>query len=411
MRVLIPTEYYLPGFKAGGPIRCVSNLIARLGDEIDFRVITRDRDQGDSEPYPGVTPGRWQWVGKAEVLYLSPHDLARPTLRRHLRGHNHDILYLNSLFSRHFTIRPLLLRRLGLVPESRVVLAPRGELSPGAMSLKPGRKRVYLALAKRLGLFRDVTWHATSAHEADNIVSWIGGTGASTALRSPVVRAPDPTTPANENEEGPPRPRKDVGSLKIVAVSRVTRMKNLETALTLLKDLTGDVRFDIYGPIESARYWSRCEEVIATLPPNVRVNHCGTVPPDQVVSTMAAYDLFLLPTHGENFGHVIHEALTAGLPVLISDRTPWRGLEEKGVGWDLPLERPEAFREVLQRCVAMDEATRQAFSLRAWEYAARPLVGSYGEVYMNLFSPNPTTSAGTNDQAGPVLAKEQPLTG
>jgi glycosyltransferase involved in cell wall biosynthesis len=36
------------------------------------------------------------------------------------------------------------------------------------------------------------------------------------------------------------------------------------------------------------------------------------------------YDLFVFPTRGENFGHVIIESLSVGTPVLLSDRTPWR---------------------------------------------------------------------------------------
>ena len=42
---------------------------------------------------------------------------------------------------------------------------------------------------------------------------------------------------------------------------------------------------------------------------------------------IARSDVFLLPTGGENFGHAIFEALSCGVPVLISDQTPWRGLE------------------------------------------------------------------------------------
>ena len=55
---------------------------------------------------------------------------------------------------------------------------------------------------------------------------------------------------------------------------------------------------------------------------------------------MAANDLFFLPTRGENFGHVIAEALSVGTPVLISDQTPWRKLAAVGLGHDLPLAVP-----------------------------------------------------------------------
>ena len=55
----------------------------------------------------------------------------------------------------------------------------------------------------------------------------------------------------------------------------------------------------------------------------------------------------------DSFGHVILEALSAGLPVIISDQTPWRDLASKQTGWDLPLEQGDQFIAVLQECIDM----------------------------------------------------------
>lgn len=44
-----------------------------------------------------------------------------------------------------------------------------------------------------------------------------------------------------------------------------------------------------------------------------------------------------MPTFNENYGHAIVESFVAGLPVVISDRTPWRNLEKINAGWDIPL--------------------------------------------------------------------------
>ncbi|MCU1306371.1 MAG: group 1 glycosyl transferase, partial [Acidobacteriaceae bacterium] len=61
----------------------------------------------------------------------------------------------------------------------------------------------------------------------------------------------------------------------------------------------------------------------------------------------------------------------AGCPVLISDRTPWRNLEECGVGADLPLEAPEEFQRVLEAFVEMDNKTALEYSQRAYDYAVQ----------------------------------------
>ena len=136
----------------------------------------------------------------------------------------------------------------------------------------------------------------------------------------------------------------------------------------MLRGLKGDVVFDIYGPLEDSGYWRSCQEIVRTLPASVRVNYQGTVGHDEVAEVYSRYDLFLFPTRGENFGHVIIEALVAGCPIVVSDQTPWRGLHEKGVGWDLPLDRPERFTTVLQQCVDMGPDDMRALSQRARAY-------------------------------------------
>ena len=71
-RVLILADYFLPGFRAGGPIRSLANLVEQLGDEFHFRIITRDRDFGERQAYSDTAANQWQPVGKAQVNYLSP---------------------------------------------------------------------------------------------------------------------------------------------------------------------------------------------------------------------------------------------------------------------------------------------------------------------------------------------------
>ena len=129
-------------------------------------------------------------------------------------------------------------------------------------------------------------------------------------------------------------------------------MKNLDYALSLLARVSVPCRFDIFGPLEDAATWQRCLALIDTLPPHIEARHAGLLSQNEVFAAMARYDLLLLPTLGENFGHAILEALAAGTPVLISDRTPWRALQDKQAGWDLPLDEPGAFID------AIEEASR-----------------------------------------------------
>jgi hypothetical protein len=60
-----------------------------------------------------------------------------------------------------------------------------------------------------------------------------------------------------------------------------------------------------------------------------------------------------MPTLGENFGHVILQSFMASTPVLISDKTPWKNLQNLNCGYDLDLNQPEFFSELLNN-ITMD---------------------------------------------------------
>lgn len=367
--VLIFSRNYLPGYRGGGPIRSLANLVEVLGDEFDFRIVTLDRDFGCSEPYAGVKTNSWQRVGKAEVFYLTPGKITLPFLRRLINSTPYDILYLNSLFSPGFTIMPLLLRRLGLIKEEKVIIALRGELSRGALKIKPIKKITYIYLAKLIGLCRQVIWQASSVHEKDDILAVF--------KMAPVFIASDPIAAASYSTRPDPLDpikashAKKTGNLKVVFLSRISPMKNLYAAIGMLKGLKGQVSFDIFGPLEDKAYWEKCQSSIKALPSNIWVSYKGEIGHDEVSEVFKNHDLFLFPTHGESFGHVIIEALIAGCPVLISDQTPWRDLDAAGVGWALPLDKSERFTDILQRCVDMGGDELRALSQRASEYGLK----------------------------------------
>ncbi len=77
---------------------------------------------------------------------------------------------------------------------------------------------------------------------------------------------------------------------------------------------------------------------------------------------------------GENFGHVIAEALSVGTPVLIADTTPWRNLESDQLGWDLPLSEPDLFAEKIDHCAQYSMNERDDWRLHIQESAMNRLL-------------------------------------
>lgn len=360
--VLIFVGCYLPGYKYGGQLRTVVNMVERLGDEFNFKIITSDRDTLDSVPYPDITVNTWNRVGKADVYYVSAGQLSFRHLRRIIHSTPHDIVYLNSFFGPVFTIKPLLLRRLGLLSQKPVILAPRGEFSRGALDLKALKKKIYVALAKTLDLYQDVVWQASSEYEANDIRR-----NMNSSVKIKI--APDLSCPITSEISAAPRLERATDVLQVVFLSRISPMKNLDFALRVLATVKSSVQFDIYGAVDDEAYWQRCRSLIDRLPAHVHAHYHGVIDHANVARMLSEYDLFFLPTRGENYGHVIYEALAAGVPALISDQTPWQDLQKEGVGWTLPLDDETAYAKVIDSRTRLNASEMQQQSRLAQAYA------------------------------------------
>lgn len=344
VQVLVFADWYLPGIKGGGPIRSLANLFDALVPEFAFRLITRDRDAGDTRSYDAVPADVWNHVGNTSVYYASPRQLSLLSLLRLIRRVSYDVVYLNSVFSR-LSVRVLILRRLGLIPRAAIIASPRGECAVAALGVKPLRKRLYLLAAKCAGLYKGVCWCASSSHEVRDIERTFSPRAPVTVSGS-FTRSGRP--PLDVGEADCVTHTKRCGELRAVIIGRVSPIKNISGALRALEGVIGDVQLDIYGPLEDLAYWSDCRTLIARLPRNVTVRYGGTLQHEQVMPRLASADLLLLLTQGENYGHAIAEAFLAGCPVLISDKTPWRQLVSRGCGWDVPLADIATQRRILQ---------------------------------------------------------------
>lgn len=361
-KVLILADYYLPGFKAGGPIRSLENITQHLGDEIDFVVLTNDRDYGDKQAYSGIDMRTPQRVGKSQVNYLSKCERLIFSMHRTIKSSDAKVIYLNSVFSFFYTIQVLLLRRVGYLKGYKIIIAPRGEFSQGALNIKTVKKKAFLLFSKMFGFYKDVLWQASSYHEQEDIRRVIH--------RNAIV-AIVPNIPNVDKSQPNVGRDKRAGVLNVVFLSRISRKKNLLFAIESLKALSGIVNFHVYGPLEDQEYWRRCLVVAEALPDQINFSYKGIVTPPSIKETLSKYDLFYLPTFGENFGHVVFEAIASGCPILISDTTPWRGLEKLRIGWDIDLQEKDRFKAVLQELIDMPKEAHQQYVKNAMNYASQ----------------------------------------
>jgi len=344
----VTSAWFEPGYRGGGPVRSVAAIVDTVAPPVEVVLVTSDRDLGDAAPYAEV-PGGWTRRGRAWVHRL---DAGSPgawwRLLRDLRRQRFDLLYVNSLWGPQFTLVFLAASSLRLLHVDDVLIAPRGELTPGALSLKSRKKGAFLRLTQPLLRSRRVQWHASTAQEAAQI---------RLAVPSAKVIVVEPQISLPERSMSPPVAHG--GVISLVFLSRITAKKNLELVVRCLDGLSLPATLDVYGPIEDFAYWRRCLAIIDQLPKHIRVAYCGEVRPAEVRSTFLRYDAFVFPTLGENFGHVIAESLSAACPVLCSAETPWTAVLENGGGTVLYDCSVKGMTRELSRLAAMGPAERR----------------------------------------------------
>jgi len=358
MKVLICIDWFLPAYKAGGPIQSISNLVNHLKDEFDIFIATSNTDLGERLDLGTALLNTWLTKDGYKIIYLDQQHQNLKFYKAIFIPQNFDVVYFNSLFSFKFTLLPLLIFK---EIKMRRVLAPRGMLGEGALAIKPFKKRVFLKLFRLFQLHEKVIWHATANSEVKEIIAHFG-------KRKELILAPNLSAKIDTKYH----PKKKVQNrIKIFFLSRIAIKKNLIGAISYLSkiDKSYKVEFTIIGPVDEEKYWKKCKYEIDKLSQNIEVIILGAVPNHKLAAILDEQHILLLPTHHENFGHVIMESWQRGCPVVISDKTPWRNLRKKHLGFDISLNNSTDFINAIELFSMMNENTYNEWSKSAFNYA------------------------------------------
>jgi glycosyltransferase involved in cell wall biosynthesis len=348
-KLLIFIDWFYPGFRGGGPLDSCKHLADALAADVEVYVLTRNTDLGSEQAYEGITPNVWVDMPPGyRVMYMENTKLSMRSIHAIVRSISPDHIYVNSMFSRYFSIYPLVLNALGLMPSSAIVtVAPRGMLLSSALAKKAMKKTLFLRSFGWLFSMKNVQFHVTNSQEAASVQKRFNHKTFLVADNLPTQEMPPLVSLAKEK-----------GHLRLSYIARIDPIKNLRLFLQMLSGFAGEGSIDltIGGPIEDVTYWKECEQLISSMPENIRVEYKGPINKSSIPTVIGGSHLYVLLTKGENFGHSIFQALQAGRPVLISDQTPWRELETKGIGIDAPLNDDKEIMRYLCSALSWDQA-------------------------------------------------------
>jgi glycosyltransferase involved in cell wall biosynthesis len=357
--LMVFVDWFEPGYKAGGPVQSSKNLALAMTGEFDVYIVCSDRDLHDEAPYEGIEPFVWQpYRDHVRVYYAAPGSMGLRRIRRLIREKKPSCLFVNGMFSPGYSVLPVLAGRLEGV---QTVVSPRGMLQHGSMRFKRTKKKAFLFLMRVLGLHRNTMFQATDEQESEDVKSFFPSNGGLRVI--PNLLNPEHIDPFHTP--------KSPGELSLVFLSRISRKKNLDFLLRVLSGLPDDnsIRLTVAGQVEEPDYWEDCAGLIARLPSHISVDVVGPVPNRDLSSFYRQFHAFILPTHGENFGHAILEAMLNSKPVVISDRTPWTGLEERKAGYVIPLQDIEGYRRAIRNLASCSQSDYYLWADGAYEFS------------------------------------------
>lgn len=291
-------------------VPALCRALARIGEEITLHVL--DEDLGECADFELKTYQQMpilKSLGVSGGMAAALVDAANEA----------DIFHSHSLWMMP-NIYPS--RALRNNQSCKLVLSPRGTLSPWAWNRSRWKKWIVWTLGQRVTMERVDCFHATAEAEYENI--------RRLGYRQPVAIIP--------NGVYVPKPipmSVEIGAKRrLLFLARIHPIKGVDILLNAWKTVQEtfpEWELVVAGPdpVGYVREMKQLSEKLLLK----RVSFPGPVFGDDKSDLFRSADLYVLPTRSENFGISVAEALVHGTPAIVSKGAPWSGLEENRCGW------------------------------------------------------------------------------
>ena len=332
--------------EAAGPSYAIPRLCQSLCDLGDVASLHCTGAVPAKCKIPVRTYDQWPYPSRLGVSPAMSRALREAAVNSHIM-HTHSLWMMPNIYPAWATRGS----------NCRLVVSPHGTLAPWALSKSRWAKRLIWPLQKET-LVRAACLHATAETEYQHIRN-IG-------LRAPVAvisfGIDIPVSRRFSSEDG---------RRQLLYLGRIDPIKGIDLLLRVWRKV-GDVRSEwelrLIGP-GSGGYLQHLQELSKTLALQ-RVSFEGPLYGDDKQKAYQSADLYILPSHTENFGITVAEALANGVPAIVTKGAPWQGLETNDCGWWVNRDE-RTLCETLQTALSLSRAELREMGERGRSWMQR----------------------------------------
>jgi len=224
--------------------------------------------------------------------------------------HNHGLWMMPNVYAGNACLKS----------NCRLMISPHGSMSPRALGVSALKKFFFWKLLQGSAVESAACFHATAESEYADI--------RRLGYKQPVCIIPCGVNvlPLQKNQA--------VGRRKLLYLARIDPIKgvdNLLHAWNAIERKFPNWDLVIAGP-GNGGYLAEMQSLAKKLHLQ-RIEFCGPLYGNDKLQAYRDASLYVLPTHSENFGITVTEALAAGTPAIVTHGAPWSGLDEHGAGW------------------------------------------------------------------------------
>jgi glycosyltransferase involved in cell wall biosynthesis len=292
------------GLSGGGPSQSVYNTVKGLREqELNVDILTYLPNEND------------HFISEEDYIIALPNKKSlfaySPDYKRYLKNHPYDIYHTQGVW----LYPTYIAAKIACKQNKPYLITPRGMLYPHALNYSKIKKKLFLKLFLLNDLNKATTVHATCMEEMQHI--------RNLGIKSPIAVIPNPVVIEQETLYTLGQNNKIIGF-----VGRLHSIKNIESLIAAFNKIDhGSYELVIVGNGDLI-YTNSLKEQAGT---NIRF--VGFLDGEKKKEVISSFSYLVLPSHSENFGMVVPEALISGIPVIASKGTPWEELNIHHCGW------------------------------------------------------------------------------